>query len=87
MKLIGLGGPRTGSATMKSAFEMLGFGKCYHMEWLFNNPDEVADWIELFETGKMDHERLFKRFQSTTDFPGHLNYRYFLAHYPDAKFV
>jgi len=57
------------------------------MEWLFNNPDEVADWNELFETGKMNHERLFDGFQSTTDFPGHLNYRYFLTHYPDAKFV
>ncbi len=57
------------------------------MEWLFNNPDEVRYWVELFETGKTDHARLFEGFQSTTDFPGHLHYRYFLKHYPEAAFV
>ena len=87
MKLIGVGGPRTGSSSLKAAFEILGYGNCYHMEWLFNNPEQVKYWVELFETGKTDHQTLFRGINSTSDFPGHLNYKYFLEHYPEANFV
>lgn len=87
LKIIGGGGPRTGTASLKTAFETLGFGECQHMENLFNRPELVDNWIEFFETGKTDFDTLFDGFQSTTDFPGYLMYKELLAQYPDAKVV
>ena len=31
LKVIGAGGPRTGTASLKTAFETLGFGQCQHL--------------------------------------------------------
>lgn len=87
LKVIGAGGPRTGTASLHDALEILGFGKCYHMQHLFNHPDEVKYWIELFETGTTDFDRMFEGFQSTVDFPGYLMYKTFLKQYPDAKVI
>ncbi len=87
LKVIGAGGPRTGTASLKVALETLGFGKCYHMEWVFNNTHQVKNWMELYETGKTNFDELFDGFQSTVDFPGHLNYKVLLKQYPDAKVI
>jgi hypothetical protein len=87
MKVIGVGGPRTGTASLKDALEILGFGRCYHMEWLFNHQEDLKYWHELFDTGKTDFDRLFQGCQSTVDFPGYLNYKALYKQYPDAKFI
>lgn len=87
LKVIGVGGPRTGTASLKTALEILGFGKCYHMEGLFNDPEQVNYWVELFETGATDFDALFDGFQSTVDFPGFLLYKKLLNRYPDAKVI
>jgi hypothetical protein len=62
LKVIGAGGPRTGTASLKTAFETLGFGECQHMESLFNRPQLVDYWVEFFETGKTDFDKLFAGF-------------------------
>lgn len=87
IKVIGVGGPRTGTATLKEALEIIGFGKCYHMEWLFNHQEDLKYWHELFDTGTTNFDRLFDGFQSTVDFPGYLNYQALFKQYPTAKFV
>ncbi|MFY0687084.1 MAG: hypothetical protein JXQ90_07970 [Cyclobacteriaceae bacterium] len=87
LEVIGVGGPRTGTASLKQALEILGFGRCYHMEWLFNHPEELALWKELFKTGQTDFDKLFDGVKSTVDFPGYQNYKAFYKQYPDAKFV
>lgn len=87
LKIIGVGGPRTGTASLKDALEILGFGKCYHMEWLFNHQEDLKYWHELYDTGSTDFDTLFDGFQSSVDFPGYLNYKQLMAKYPDAKFI
>ena len=87
LKVIGAGGPRTGTASLHDALEILGFGNCYHMQHLFNNPDDIKYWVELFETGTTDFESMLDGFQSTVDIPGYLHYKKFLELYPDAKVV
>ena len=87
LKVIGVGGPRTGTASLKVALESLGFGKCYHMEWLFNHHEQVKNWHELFDTGKTNFDTLFEGFSSTVDFPGFLNYKVLLDKYPEAKVI
>ncbi|HKK76320.1 MAG TPA: sulfotransferase [Saprospiraceae bacterium] len=87
IKVIGAGLPRTGTASLKSALEILGYNECQHMETLFNNPHLVDYWVELFKTGTTDFDALFDGFKSTTDFPGALLYKELLGKYPDAKVI
>ena len=87
LKVIGAGGPRTGTASLKVALETLGFGKCYHMEWLFNHHEQVKNWHELFDTNTTNFDKLFDGFASTVDFPGYLNYKTLFEKYPDAKVI
>jgi hypothetical protein len=87
LKVIGASGPRTGTASLKDALEILGFGKSYHMQYLFNNPDEVKYWHELYDTGAVDFDTMFDGFQSTVDFPGCFVYKELLDKYPDAKVI
>jgi len=87
LKIIGAGGPRTGTASLKEALETLGFGKCYHMEWLFNHPEQLKYWHELYATGTTDFDSLFDGFTSTVDFPGYINYKAIFKKYPDAKVI
>ena len=87
LKVIGAGGPRTGTSSLKTALETIGFGKSYHMEWVFSHPDDAAVWTELCETGNIDFDSLFDGFQSTVDFPGFMHYKVFMEKYPEAKVV
>lgn len=87
LKIIGAGGPRTGTASLKEALERLGFGKCYLMEWLFNHPEQLKYWHELYATGTTDFDSLFDGFTSTVDFPGYINYKAIFKKYPDAKVI
>ncbi len=87
LKVIGAGGPRTGTASLKDALEILGFGKCYHMEWLFNHPEEVKLWHDLFDDKPVDIQKMFEGFQSTVDFPGYLNYKKLFDAFPDSKVI
>lgn len=87
IKVIGVGGPRTGTSSLKVALEILGYDKCYHMKELLNSPEQVHFWHSLFKTGKTDFETLFEGYQATTDFPGCLAYQALWEQYPDAKFI
>ncbi len=87
LQVIAVGPPRTGTSSLKVALQSLGFARCMHMDELFNQPNLVDHWIELFETGKTDFATLFAGYQSSADFPGCLAYRELMAHYPEAKFI
>ena len=39
LKVIGAGGPRTGTSSLKTVLEILGFGKSYHMEHVFSHTE------------------------------------------------
>ena len=39
--VIGTGVGRTGTHSLKLALEQLGFGKCYHMDELFQHPERI----------------------------------------------
>ena len=39
--VIGSGFGRTGTMSLKSALEQLGFRRCHHMEEIFGNPDQM----------------------------------------------
>jgi hypothetical protein len=87
LEVIGPGFGRTGTASLKRALEMLGFGPCHHMEEIFADPPQVEHWVAVAEGRKVDWDAVFKGYRSQVDWPGAHVWRELAAHYPRAKVV
>lgn len=85
IRVIGAGYGRTGTLSLKIALEELGFGKCYHMEELLENPHHVAFWQEAGNGKTPDWDKLFEGYHATVDFPGYRHYKQLMHYYPGAK--
>jgi Sulfotransferase domain len=85
LKVVGAGFGRTGTLSLKSALEKLGFGPCYHMMEVFPRPDHVAMWHRLAFENQIDWDALFAGFQAAVDWPAARWWREIAAYYPDAK--
>jgi hypothetical protein len=85
LKVIGAGFGRTGTLSLKSALEKIGFGPCYHMMEVFGHPEHVPMWHKLAFGGAVDWDELFRGYQATVDWPGCSYWRELAAYYPDAK--
>jgi hypothetical protein len=85
LKVVGAGFGRTGTLSLKTALETLGFGPCYHMMEVFPRPNHVAMWHRLAFENQIDWDALFEGFQATVDWPSARWWREIAAHYPDAK--
>jgi Sulfotransferase domain len=85
LKVVGAGFGRTGTLSLKSALQKLGFGPCYHMMEVFPRPDHVAMWHRLAFENQIDWDALFAGFQATVDWPAARWWREIAAYYPDAK--
>jgi Sulfotransferase domain len=84
LKVVGSGLGRTGTKSMQTALNMLGFGPCHHMVEVFRQPESMAWWVEASQ-GRPDWDLIFKNYQSMVDFPGAAHWREIAAYYPDAK--
>ena len=88
MKVIGAGLGRTGTLSLKTALEMLGFGPCYHMqELILNHPEHVDTWVDALHGRPVDWQHFFKEYQATVDYPGCNYYQALMAVYPEAKVI
>jgi hypothetical protein len=85
LKVVGAGFGRTGTLSLKSALEMLGFGPCYHMVEVFSRPEHVAMWHRLAFGGPIDWDLMFRDFGATVDWPSARWWREIAAHFPKAK--
>src|SRR5260370_31025436 len=85
LKIVGAGFGRTGTLSLKSAWEKLGFGPCYHMLEVMEKPDHLEMWHRLAFGGPMDWDLLFKDFQSAVEWPAARYWRELVDHYPQAK--
>lgn len=84
LKVVGSGLGRTGTKSMQTALNMLGFGPCHHMVEVFGHPESLPLWIAA-GTGKPDWDAIFAGYQSMVDYPGAAYWRELAAYYPDAK--
>lgn len=87
LSVIGAGLPRTGTMSLKLVLEDLGFGRCYHMTEVFQNPSAAPLWELAAESEHTDWDAIFEGYHSTTDAPGCLFYRQLAHAYPDAKLI
>ena len=84
LKIVGSGLGRTGTKSMQTALNVLGFGPCHHMVEVFRNPESMQYWIDASE-GRPDWDLIFKDYNSMVDYPGAAFWRQLADHYPDAK--
>ncbi|HZK98952.1 MAG TPA: sulfotransferase [Caulobacteraceae bacterium] len=84
LEVVGSGLGRTGTKSLQTALNMLGFGPCHHMVEVFGHPESTALWIEA-GAGRPDWEAIFGGYRSMVDYPGARYWRELAAFYPDAK--
>lgn len=85
--VIGAGFGRTGTASLKEALDMLGYGPCHHMTEVIQNPDTAAGWIAALTGDTSALPGLLGKYRATQDFPGALLWREMTELYPDAKLL
>src|SRR5271157_5065367 len=87
IQVIGAGLGRTGTLSLKTALEELGFAKCYHMIDLFARMEDARTWDAASRGEPVDWDKLFAGYRATVDWPGCSFYRELLQHYPEAKVI
>ena len=87
LEVIGAGYGRTGTFTLKTALEMLGFGPCHHMVEILEHPELAPFWNRAAEGEKVDWEEIFGKYRATVDWPGCSFYAELAERYPDAKVI
>jgi hypothetical protein len=88
MKIIGAGFGRTGTISLKQAFEYLGY-PCYHMQEVMAAYDRghVEQWDAALGGKVIDWDALFSGYEATVDFPACMFYRQLMEAFPDAVVV
>eukprot|EP01100_Stratorugosa_tubuloviscum_P013907 TRINITY_DN716_c0_g1_i4.p1 TRINITY_DN716_c0_g1~~TRINITY_DN716_c0_g1_i4.p1 ORF type:complete len:237 (+),score=77.33 TRINITY_DN716_c0_g1_i4:161-871(+) len=86
LKVIGAGFGRTGTLSLKTALEQLGF-KCHHMIEVYNNPKEIPLWQAAAEGQEIDWDSIFSKYQAAVDWPTARFYEELMKKYPHAKII
>jgi hypothetical protein len=84
LEVIGTGLGRTGTKSMHSALNRLGFGPCHHMIEVITRPETWPTWIAAAK-GDRNWDRIFAGYRSMVDWPGVQYWRELIDYYPDAK--
>ncbi|GHH66850.1 sulfotransferase family protein [Streptosporangium violaceochromogenes] len=91
MRAIGAGFGRTGTLSLKTALERLGFGPCHHMVEVMKRPGQARRWLAVAEgraEGRpVDWDDLLKGYDSCVDWPSAAYWRELAGHYPEAKVI
>lgn len=85
LRVVGAGLPRTGTASLKEALEVLLGGKCHHMRELPGHPFELGEgWSHALAGQTPDWEQLFTGYVATVDWPASLFWHELSIAYPNA---
>ncbi|CAF2709820.1 unnamed protein product [Rotaria sp. Silwood2] len=87
VRVVGAGLPRTGTSSLKSALEILGFGPCHHMSELCNKPEQSVAFARALDGYETNFFELMKGYGSTVDFPTAIFYKEIHKVYPEAKII
>ncbi|TKK85238.1 sulfotransferase family protein [Herbidospora galbida] len=87
MDVIGAGFGRTCTLSLKAALEILGFGPCYHMADVVEDPRKIRQWLDVGDGKTTDWDAIFRGFRSAVDFPAVSYWRELTDHYPEANVV
>jgi len=85
LKIIGAGYGRTGTLSLKSALETLGYNRCHHMIEVINKPGEAHKWLDAIDNPAVNWDELFEGFEACVDWPACHFYQQLADYYPEAK--
>ena len=94
MEVISLGMPRTGTKSMQSALQILGYNKIYHGFVLVDEPETSNLWEKAVdakfygkkpECNKDMFDKIFKGYSGMTDTPAAFFVEEMLAFYPEVR--
>ncbi|HUF37908.1 MAG TPA: sulfotransferase [Anaerolineales bacterium] len=86
--VLGAGFGRTGTKSLKTALEIIGFGPCYHMTEVKENPGHREAWNAIaFGRAEPDWDALFDGYRAAVDWPATHYWRELAAHCPQAKVI
>lgn len=87
LELIGAGLGRTGTLSLKTALEGIGYGPCYHMIEILVAPERGRHWLERTKDGSHNWETIFAGYRATVDWPAAAFWRELAERNPDAKVI
>ncbi|GAA4913445.1 hypothetical protein HD597_010484 [Nonomuraea thailandensis] len=87
VQVIGAGFPRTGTSSMKTALERLGFGPTHHMLDILTKPGHVDRWLPAADGRPLHWPDVLRGYRSTQDWPASHFWREQASAYPQAKVV
>ncbi|MBF9030132.1 sulfotransferase family protein [Rhodobacterales bacterium HKCCE3408] len=88
LRVIGAGFGRTGTESMKTALEILGFGPCHHMYEVLSDKQKCDSWLEVLDGGAdPDWDRLLDGYTASVDWPVALYWRSLAERFPQAKIL
>ena len=85
MKVIGAGFGRTGTASLQSALETLGFVPCYHMYEVFEHPQHADFWEAAWRGERVDWDSILGGYEASVDWPACTFYEQLMEKHPEAK--
>ncbi len=87
MRVVGAGFGRTGTLSLKAALERLGFGPCYHMTEVFENPEHADFWRAAWRGEPVDWGGTLGGYKASVDWLACAFYAELMQRNPDAKVV
>ncbi len=87
LKVIGAGFGRTGTDSLRTALNILGFGPCHHMHEVISDPTQKQIWRAIANGARPDWDAAFAGFNASVDWPSAYYWRALADHYPDAKVI
>lgn len=87
LQVIGAGFGRTGTFSLRTALEQLGFAPCYHMVDVFAHPEHNAVWEGAADGKPTDWNSFFAPYGAAVDWPVCNFWRELSVVYPEAKFI
>ncbi|MDP6705377.1 MAG: sulfotransferase [Alphaproteobacteria bacterium] len=87
LSVIGAGFGRTGTMSLQTALEEIGFKRCYHMREVREHPEHAALWSAAAAGEDVDWEVLFEGYLAAVDWPTCHFWRRLSARYPEAKVI
>jgi len=87
VQVIGAGFARTGTLSLRTALETLGYGPCYHMMDVMSDGRRVRQWLALARGAPAEWDKIFAGYHSAVDWPVAAYWRALADAFPEAKVV
>jgi len=87
LKIIGAAPGRTGTVSLMTALEHLGFGPCHHMKACIQNAQQTQWFLDAANGLPVDWQDVFEHYQAAVDWPASAYYQTLLQTFPDALVI